>query len=127
LTVDVQSKQRPIKRDFGNCTSIARLTPMYILCMSRSSGRPQQSDDGDAFETSWSHAPGNVARQPTETSTSQSPWLGVYFRCSGQYVRVFRTPQAKHYQARCPKCAQTIRFEVDPVSGSNQRLFTVSC
>ncbi len=95
--------------------------------MSRSSGQPQQSDDGDAFEASWSPAPRNETGQSAETSAAPSPWLGVYFRCSGQYVRVFRTPQATHYQARCPKCAQTIRFEVDPQSGSNQRLFTVSC
>jgi hypothetical protein len=88
-----------------------------------------ESRDGDRFEASnlpdAQRTDANKVDPPMPIPSNR--WLGVFFRCAGQYVRVYRRPEACHYQARCPKCAQTIQFEVDPRSGSTQRLFTVSC
>jgi len=54
------------------------------------------------------------------------PWLGVYFKCAHAYVRVFRNAAGTAYQARCPRCARTIRFAVG-AAGTERRTFEVSC
>lgn len=54
------------------------------------------------------------------------PWLGVLFRCSGQYRRVFRNAQGTAYVARCPGCGKVVRFRVGE-GGMSARFFEVSC
>jgi hypothetical protein len=54
------------------------------------------------------------------------PSIGVYFACSGQYVRVYRSVTGDRYSARCPKCSKTIGFRVGE-GGTHERMFTVSC
>jgi hypothetical protein len=54
------------------------------------------------------------------------PFLQVYFVCSNSYQRVYRTADGTRYQARCPKCAKTLGFQVGP-GGTDQRVFRVSC
>jgi len=63
------------------------------------------------------------ARAP---ASDPRPSLGVYFKCAHRYVRVFRSPTANRYIARCPKCGKSIRFRVGP-GGTSQRFFEVSC
>ena len=66
------------------------------------------------------------APAPAGGSRTPNPWIGVRFTCAGQYVRVYRTPDAPAYLARCPKCAKCIRFRVG-AGGSDARMFDVSC
>lgn len=54
------------------------------------------------------------------------PWLQVWFRCSGQYQRVYRNARGELYIARCTKCGQSVRFAVGP-GGTDRRFFEVSC
>lgn len=58
--------------------------------------------------------------------TSGRPWLGVRFRCSNTYIRVFRNAAGTSYDARCPKCGRCMQFRVGQ-GGTNQRFFEVSC
>jgi len=55
-----------------------------------------------------------------------NPWIGVRFTCAGAYVRVYRRPRDPFYLARCPRCAQCVRFRVG-AEGVNARIFDVSC
>ncbi len=59
-------------------------------------------------------------------SGAERPWLRVWFRCSGEYQRVYRNARGDLYVARCTKCAKSIRFAVGP-GGTNRRFFEVSC
>jgi len=54
------------------------------------------------------------------------PWLGVYFRCAGKYVRVHRNASGTAYLARCPACGRGVRFAVGP-GGTGERFFEVRC
>lgn len=54
------------------------------------------------------------------------PWIQVFFRCSGQYLRVFRHHDGSGYQARCAACGKCIRFRTAP-GGTEQRRFDVDC
>ncbi|MDX9910889.1 MAG: hypothetical protein RBS39_03555 [Phycisphaerales bacterium] len=54
------------------------------------------------------------------------PFLRVYFKCSGDYLRVYRNAQGTAYLARCPTCGKSMRFLVGP-GGTDQRTFEVSC
>jgi len=54
------------------------------------------------------------------------PWLGVLFRCSGKYQRVFRNVDGTAYLARCPTCGKSVRFLVGS-GGSSGRFFEVAC
>lgn len=74
---------------------------------------------------STGRAPGHV-QGGANPSQSPNPWIGVRFTCAGQYVRVYRKPDAPAYLARCPKCAKCIRFRVGQ-GGSDARMFDVSC
>ena len=58
--------------------------------------------------------------------TSNRPYLRLYFRCSGDYVRVYRNAQGTAYLACCPTCGKSMRFLVGP-GGTSQRTFEVSC
>ncbi len=72
--------------------------------------------------------PSNPA-DPHAAPTPPNRWLGVYFRCARQYTRVFRKEGATNYLARCPKCGQTLAFQVDPTdpNASANRFYQVSC
>ena len=64
-----------------------------------------------------------------DRSASPEPrrsFLQVWFRCSGQYVRVNRRKGATGYTARCPSCGKCVNFKTGP-GGTDQRLFQVSC
>lgn len=61
-----------------------------------------------------------------DQSRTERPWLGVYFRCAGAYLRVVRNASGTGYTARCPRCARLVRFRVG-TGGSPQRFFEVSC
>jgi hypothetical protein len=53
------------------------------------------------------------------------PYLSVHFACCGAYQRIYRDPDGRQYQGRCPRCARPVRFEVGP-GGTASRCFTVS-
>lgn len=74
------------------------------------------ADERDRFERAMEGAIGRELR----------PWLGVRFKCSGAYVRVFRNTEGTGYTARCPRCGQCMRFKVGQ-GGTSQRFFEVSC
>ncbi|MEM7754459.1 MAG: hypothetical protein AAF297_02370 [Planctomycetota bacterium] len=54
------------------------------------------------------------------------PWLGVRFVCGGTYLRVYRNAKDPGYVARCPRCAECVRFTVAP-GGTSARLYDVDC
>jgi hypothetical protein len=54
------------------------------------------------------------------------PYLRLWFECSKQYARAYRSPDGSAYLGRCPTCGETIRFCVGP-GGSSERFFRVSC
>ncbi|QOJ01278.1 MAG: hypothetical protein HRU70_12605 [Phycisphaeraceae bacterium] len=62
---------------------------------------------------------------PSEPDPAR-PSLAVFFRCSNQYLRVFRDPTGRLYIARCPRCMKQVRFAVGP-GGTSRRFFEVSC
>jgi len=51
------------------------------------------------------------------------PWVGVRFDCCGVYVRIYRNPDQKNYEGRCPKCRRKIRLKVGP-DGTSTRFFS---
>jgi hypothetical protein len=94
-----------------------------------SAGMPEQRDrveigdrviegaaDGGAADGGAGGRPGPGGR----------PFLRLWFRCSGQYARAYRSADGTVYLGRCPKCGATSRFLVGP-GGTNQRFFEVSC
>ncbi|MCC6676974.1 MAG: hypothetical protein IT436_07510 [Phycisphaerales bacterium] len=54
------------------------------------------------------------------------PWIQVWFRCAGRYLRVFRHHDGSGYTARCASCGKCIRFRTGP-GGTSQRRFDVDC
>lgn len=60
------------------------------------------------------------------TSGPDRPYLRVYFRCSNQYVRVYRRQDQPVYIARCPACGMCQRFRVGP-GGTSKRFFELTC
>ena len=95
----------------------ARSSPFLFLRLA--DVHPQMPDRRDNVDLSSRIA-------PPATPASARPWLGLYFRCAGQYVRAYRNSAGTAYSARCPKCCQTIRFPVGP-GGTNDRMFEVDC
>lgn len=69
---------------------------------------------------------GESGTVPTDGSEGARPWLGVYFKCSGSYLRVFRSADGSGYRARCPRCTKCITFAVGS-GGTSRRFFEVSC
>jgi len=57
---------------------------------------------------------------------SARPYLRVYFRCSNQYVRVYRRLDQPVYVARCPSCGKCQRFRVGS-GGTAKRFFELTC
>lgn len=54
------------------------------------------------------------------------PSIQVWFRCAGQYLRVFRHHDGSGYTARCLSCGRCVRFRTGP-GGTSQRRFEVDC
>jgi hypothetical protein len=54
------------------------------------------------------------------------PWLGVLFRCSGAYQRIYRNAAGTAYLARCPRCGKAVTFRVG-TGGTSERFFEVRC
>jgi hypothetical protein len=65
-------------------------------------------------------------RSPRAGTPTGRPWLGVRFACSGAYLRVYRSGDARAYLARCPRCGKAVRFRVGP-GGTGERFFEVRC
>lgn len=65
---------------------------------------------------------GSVASQGT--GKEPRPFLGVRFACCDVYLRVYVNPTGDAYQARCPRCAKPVRFQVGP-GGTDARFFEV--
>ncbi|TVQ61162.1 MAG: hypothetical protein EA378_09965 [Phycisphaerales bacterium] len=55
-----------------------------------------------------------------------APFLQVWFKCAGQYRRVYKNRDGSAYEAICPLCAKSCTFRVG-ASGTSRRMFEVSC
>jgi hypothetical protein len=53
-------------------------------------------------------------------------FLRLWFACSSQYARAYKSADGTAYTGRCPTCQKCIQFPVGP-GGTSQRSFTVSC
>lgn len=82
-------------------------------------------DPQDQVELSTSSSP-RANGAPRAGGAPERPWLGLYFRCTGQYARAYRNAEGTAYLGRCPKCGKTVRFVVGE-GGSNERMFRVEC
>jgi hypothetical protein len=54
--------------------------------------------------------------------TAPRPWVGIQFECCGVYARVYRAPEAKFYESRCPRCGLPVKLRVGP-DGVSTRFF----
>lgn len=61
---------------------------------------------------------------PAQAASSGRPFISVLFACCNVYARVYRSPDATHYLAHCPKCAKSVRFAVGD-EGTDSRSFVV--
>ncbi len=59
-------------------------------------------------------------------NAGERPFLRLWFACSSQYTRAYKSDDAGAYVGRCPTCHKCIRFPVGQ-GGTSQRSFTVSC
>lgn len=50
------------------------------------------------------------------------PWVGIRFDCCGAYTRVYRSPDGRFYQGRCPRCLKPVKLRVGP-GGTSSRFF----
>ncbi len=57
-----------------------------------------------------------------DRTTRRRPYIGVYFECCSVYARIYRRPDEKVYQGRCPNCLAIVRVRVGP-DGTNSRIF----
>jgi hypothetical protein len=60
----------------------------------------------------------------TEASASPRPFLRVQFACCNVYQRIYRSPDEKSYQGRCPRCGKPVKFVVGS-GGTSARDFIV--
>ncbi len=79
-------------------------------------------DPRDQIELSTGIGAGRHA----DRSADARPWLGLYFRCAGQYARAYRNAAGTAYLGRCPKCGKSVRFVVGQ-GGTSERMFRVEC
>jgi hypothetical protein len=60
----------------------------------------------------------------TAPAPQSRPFLSVQFACCSVYQRIYRDPDGKHYQGRCPRCGKAVKFEVGE-GGTSSRTFIV--
>lgn len=53
----------------------------------------------------------------------ERPYIGIWFTCCGVYQRVYRRPDVRVYNGRCPRCLRAVRLRVGP-GGTSCRMFT---
>jgi hypothetical protein len=75
------------------------------------------------LDISGSGETGSSPRPSSEVGSR--PYLSVHFACCGAYQRIYRDPDGKHYQGRCPRCARPVRFVIGE-GGTATRCFVVS-
>ncbi len=51
-------------------------------------------------------------------------YLRVMFACCQVYSRVYQSRDGTHYDARCPKCSRSLKFNVGP-GGTDERTFVL--
>ena len=86
---------------------------------------PMPGDPRD-YKLEVSGAGGSPTRDAASGGlVNQRPFLSVHFACCGAYQRIYRDPDGKHYQGRCPRCARPVRFTVGE-GGTAARCFVVS-
>lgn len=69
---------------------------------------------------------GRSAETASQSTRADRSFLGLHFRCSGQYSRATKTPDGSAYVGRCPRCAACVRFPIGE-GGTSRRFFEVSC
>lgn len=53
------------------------------------------------------------------------PFIGVHFECCGVYARIYRRPEERSYEGRCPRCLAQVRVRVGR-DGVATRMFRAS-
>ncbi len=85
------------------------------------------ADSRDMVELGGEAKPSSrPARGKDAPSAGGQGYLRLWFRCSNQYARAYKTPDGTRYLGRCPKCGLLARFSVGP-GGTSQRFFEMSC
>jgi hypothetical protein len=85
-------------------------------------GAPMPSDPRD-YKLDLSTGSQVAARR--ELIPGERPFLSVHFACCNIYLRLYRAPNAKAYDGRCPRCGKSVRFPVGE-GGTTARIFRVS-
>lgn len=60
----------------------------------------------------------------SQAATGPRPYVSVEFACCRVYLRIYRSPDGKHYRGRCPKCGLPVNFVVGD-GGTDARTFVV--
>lgn len=91
----------------------------------RGSGNAPSAPSGPGEDASGVRPPAPPADGSRGASSAVGrPYLSVHFACCGIYQRVYREPDGKTYQGRCPRCATPVRFIVGQ-GGTAARTFVV--
>ena len=59
-----------------------------------------------------------------ESAPAPRPYLSVQFDCCKVYLRIYRSPDGRHYRGRCPRCGLAVNFVVGD-GGTDARTFVV--
>lgn len=62
------------------------------------------------------------ADESPEHAGAGRPYVCIFFECCNVYARIYRRPEHRVYQGRCPKCLRTVRLRVGP-GGTPERFF----
>lgn len=82
--------------------------------------RDSVSWNGDAS------APAASSEPKAAAGGGGKPYLRLWFTCSGQYARAYRSADGSVYVGKCPKCGASARFPIGR-GGTSERAFRVSC
>lgn len=89
----------------ADATDMSVPGPDYVLDLST----PVPSVAGDEHATEPAKSAGR-------------PWLAIHWKCCSVYSRVYRQPDAKAYEGRCPRCGRPLKVGISP-TGTSNRLF----
>lgn len=64
----------------------------------------------------------DIYDNPDAQPADARPYIGILFECCRVYARIYRQPDGKMYEGRCPKCLRTVRVRVGK-DGTTSRLF----